>query len=295
MDDRVVPLAEAFDEAAFGGKAVSLGAAVRAGLAVPPGAAVGTAMVSRMAAGDHAAIRAVLESPHIPDARLAVRSSAVGEDSADASFAGQHATKLNVRRTAVHEAVQVVWASARTESALAYRARKGLPPHPKIGAVVQMLVDPVAAGVLFTRNPITGADELLIEASWGLGEAVVNGIVVPDRARLSPAGSVLEFVVGDKDVKIGYGDGDGTSEVPVEPSLRQAACISEAHLGALRDLAERCARVWGSGLDIEWALGGNDTIYLLQCRPITTLGGPDPSTSSGSPRAESRGDKVRPT
>ena len=275
MDDRVVPLAEAVDEAAFGGKAVSLGAAIRAGLPVPPGAAVATEMVNRVAERDHAAIRAVLSSPHIPDARLAVRSSAVGEDSADASFAGQHATKLNVRKAGVHEAVQVVWASARTESALAYRVRKGLPAHPKIAAVVQTLVEPVAAGVLFTRNPITGASELLIEASWGLGEAVVNGIVVPDRARLSPAGSILEFVAGDKDVKIWYGEGDGTSEVPVEGSLRQAACINDSHLAALHDLAERCARVWGAALDIEWALGGDDAIYLLQCRPITTLGGPD--------------------
>lgn len=275
MDDRVVPLAEAAEEAAFGGKAVSLGAAIRAGLPVPPGAAVGTALVNRVAEADRAAIRAVLASPHIPDARLAVRSSAVGEDSADASFAGQHATRLNVRKAAVHEAVHVVWASARTESALAYRVRKGLPPHPRIAAVVQMLVEPVAAGVLFTRNPITGDREVLIEASWGLGEAVVNGTVVPDRVRMSPAGRVLEFVVGDKDVKIWYGEGDGTSEVPVEPPLRQAACINDAHLAALHDLAERCARVWGSGLDIEWALSGDDTIYLLQCRPITTLGGPD--------------------
>src|SRR5687768_5926502 len=105
MDDRVVPLADAVDEAAFGGKAVSLGAAIRAGLPVPPGAAVGTAMVNRVAERDDAAIRAVLSSPHIPDVRLAVRSSAVGEDSADASFAGQHATKLNVCKAAVHEAV----------------------------------------------------------------------------------------------------------------------------------------------------------------------------------------------
>jgi pyruvate,water dikinase len=283
MDDRLVPLADAVDEGAFGGKAVSLGAAVRAGLPVPPGVALGTTMVIRVAAGDQAAIEAILASTHIPDARLAVRSSAVGEDSADASFAGQHATKLNVRKAAIHQAVHVVWASARTESALGYRARKGLPPDPKIAAVVQLLVEPIAAGVLFTRNPITGADERLIEASWGLGEAVVNGIVVPDRARLSPQGDVLEFVAGDKDVKIWYDEGDGTMEVPVEQAQRQEPCVSALHLTALHDLAERCARVWGPDLDIEWALGGNDTIYLLQCRPITTLGG------SGGP------DKARPT
>jgi len=275
MDDRVVPLAQAADEVAFGGKAVSLGAAIRAGLPVPPGAAVDTTTVNRVAEGNQAAIDAVLASSHIPDARLAIRSSAVGEDSADASFAGQHVTKLNVRKATVHEAVRLVWESARTESALAYRARKGLSEQPAIAAVVQVLVEPVAAGVLFTRNPMTGANERMIEASWGLGEAVVSGIIVPDRVRMSASGSVLEFIAGDKDVKIWYGEDDGTIEVPVDPSLRQLACIGDNHLAALHDLAERCVRVWGPALDIEWALGGDDTIYLLQCRPITTLGGPD--------------------
>ncbi|HZJ31981.1 MAG TPA: PEP/pyruvate-binding domain-containing protein [Vicinamibacterales bacterium] len=276
MDDRLVPLADAAEESAFGGKAVSLGAAIRAGLPVPPGVALGTVMVDRVADGDVAAIEVVLSSPHIPDQRLAVRSSAVGEDSADASFAGQHATKLNVRKPNVREAVQVVWASARTAAALAYRTRKGLPAHPKIAVVVQLLVEPVAAGVLFTRNPISGADERMIEASWGLGEAVVSGIVVPDRATLNPQGIVLDFVVGDKDVKIWYDEDDGTSETPVDEGLRSVPCVDESHLEALNDLANRCQRVWGPALDIEWALGGDGNIYLLQCRPITTLGSSTP-------------------
>ena len=274
MDDRLVPLADASEESAFGGKAVSLGVAIRAGLPVPPGVALGTTMVDRVASGDQSAIEAILTSPHIPDVRLAVRSSAVGEDSADASFAGQHATKLNVQRATIHTAVHIVWASARTEAALAYRTRRGLPPHPKIATVVQILIEPVAAGVLFTRNPITGADERVIEASWGLGEAVVSGIVVPDRARLSPVGDVLDFEVGDKDVKIWYSadEGDGTTETPVDEALRDVACVDDSHLAALNELADRCQRVWGPALDLEWALGGDGVIYLLQCRPITTLG-----------------------
>ena len=271
MDDRLVPLAEAAEESAFGGKAVSLGAAIRAGLPVPPGVALGTTMVERVAAGEPSAIDAILMSSHIPDVRLAVRSSAVGEDSADASFAGQHATRLNVRKPNIQQAVQVVWASARTEAALAYRTRKGLPPHPKIATVVQMLIEPVAAGVLFTRDPITGADERMIEASWGLGEAVVSGIVVPDRARLSPQGTVLDFEVADKDVKVWYDEGDGTIETPVEEALRNVPCVDETHLALLNELAERCQRVWGPALDLEWALGSDGNIYLLQCRPITTL------------------------
>ena len=272
MDDRLVPLAEAAAESAFGGKAVSLGAAIRAGLPVPHGVALGTTMVDRVAAGDQSAIDAILTSAHIPDVRLAVRSSAVGEDSADASFAGQHATRLNVRKPNIHQAVHIVWASARTEAALAYRTRKGLPPHPKIATVVQILVEPIAAGVLFTRNPITGADERMIEASWGLGEAVVSGMVVPDRVRLSPEGTVLDFEIGDKDVKIWYDEGDGTTETAVDEALRSVPCVDETHLSLLNELAERCQRVWGPALDVEWALGGDGKIYLLQCRPITTLG-----------------------
>jgi pyruvate,water dikinase len=266
-----VPLVEACDEGAFGGKAVSLGAAIRAGLPVPPGVAVGTTLVE-LVAGDHgAAAETLLSSPHLPPARLAVRSSAVGEDSAGASFAGQHVTRLNVYRARLIAAVRDVWGSAHTESALAYRERKGLPGQARIGVVVQALVEPIAAGVMFTRNPVTGADERLIEAAWGLGEAVVNGTVVPDRFTLDASGHVVEIVPGDKDVKVWYGDTDGTVEVPVAPELRGAPCLTQEQLAGLYDLAERCRGVWGPNLDLEWALGADGTMYLLQCRPITTL------------------------
>ena len=271
MGDLVVALAEAHHEASYGGKAVSLGAAIRAGLPVPPGAAIGTNLVDRAMTGDAAAVETLLASPHVPATRLAVRSSAVGEDSAGASFAGQHATRLNVRKAQLLDALRVVWASARTDSALAYRRRNGLAPEPRMGVVVQTLVEPAAAGVLFTRDPMSGADERLIEAAWGLGEAVVNGAVVPDRFRLAPDGRVVEAVPGDKDIRIWYGDGDGTIEVAVDPALRQTPCLTREHLAALHALSERCMRVWGAHLDIEWALGEDGTLYLLQCRPITTL------------------------
>jgi pyruvate,water dikinase len=267
----LVSLNEAVHEPSFGGKAVSLGAAVRAGLPVPPGVALGAVFVDRIAAGDPAAVEMLLVSPAVPRARLAVRSSAVGEDAADASFAGQHATRLNVIREQLLEAVRVVWQSARTESARAYRVRNGLPLEPRMGVVVQALVEPVAAGVLFTRNPITGADERLIEAAWGLGESVVNGTVVPDRIRLDPKGGVLEVTAGEKDIRVWYAEGEGTVEVPVAPSLQREMCLLPPHFAALFDLAERCRRVWGSDLDLEWALGTDGEIYLLQSRPITTL------------------------
>ena len=264
----VVPLDEAHDESTYGGKAVSLGAALRAGLPVPSGFVLAAPFVDRIAEQEPEAV-ATLAAQHIAARRLAVRSSAVGEDSADASFAGQHATKLNVGRDEVAAAVRVVWESARSPAALSYRARKGLALDPRIAAVVQTLVEPLAAGVLFTRNPMTGADERVIEATWGLGEAVVSGAVTPDRYLLSGDGRLIDVTPGLKDLKIWFGEGDGTIEVALHPDLHQAPCLQTPHLDALHELAERCQRVWGPHLDIEWAVDEANTVYLLQCRPIT--------------------------
>src|SRR6266853_980880 len=114
-----------------------------------------------------------------------MRSSAVDEDGATASFAGQHLTLLNVPSTdALNSALSEVWWSANSDSAITYRQRVGLFTRPSVGVVVQALLDPESAGVMFTTNPVTGADERMIEASWGLGEAVVAGLVVPDQFRL---------------------------------------------------------------------------------------------------------------
>jgi pyruvate, water dikinase len=94
---------------------------------------------------------------------------------------------------------------------------------------------------------------------------------VPDRYRLSPTGRVLEFTPGHKDVKIWYGDGEGTVEVPVDDHLHGAAALSEDQVAALHALADRCRAVYGPDLDLEWAVGPEARVYLLQCRPITTL------------------------
>jgi pyruvate, water dikinase len=269
----VVPLPAAQQEATFGGKAVSLGAALRAGLPVPPGVAIGAGVVDRIASGDAEALRAVVAHPQLPGGRLAVRSSAVGEDSTGASFAGQHATVLNVRPEQIADAVAAVWQSGRSEAALAYRARKGIHAAPAVGVVIQALVEPIAAGVLFTRHPLSGADERLIEAAWGLGEAVVSGLVSPDQYRLAADGRVIERVPGCKDVQIWYDGEHGTTEVAVPAERHHVLCLDDRQLARLHALAERCRATWRTELDLEWALGTDDAIYLLQSRPITTLPG----------------------
>jgi pyruvate,water dikinase len=265
-----VPLDRALDERLFGGKAVSLGAALRHGLPVPPGVALSVPFVHDVASGREDAVSALIACEHLPSDRAAVRSSAVGEDSRDASFAGQHATHLNVGRLGLPRAVSAVWASGRSDAALAYRAQRGIGGEPAVAVVVQRLVRPRAAGVLFTRNPMTGADERVIEAAWGLGEVVVSGRVVPDHVRLDAAGRVLELIPGDKDVRIEHEAGDGVREVPVAEPERSAPCLSSADLDGLFELSNRCRTVWGPDLDLEWAIDEEGRCFLLQSRPITT-------------------------
>jgi pyruvate,water dikinase len=266
---RLAPLEESLDPELYGGKAAQLAVAMGAGLPVPPGLALSVELVEAIVAGSPAAI-AELEStwPLLPGP-LALRSSAVGEDSEAASFAGQHVTVLNVSTAAdAAAAVEAVWLSAHAEAALAYRRRLGLSGAPRIGAVVQELVDAECAGVLFTCNPIDGADELVVEAAWGLGEAVVAGLVTPDRFRLARDGTVLERVAGYKDLAVSLAREGGTQEVSVPDERARAFCLDDRQLGELGRLAERCERVFAGARDLEWAFAG-EALYLLQCRAVT--------------------------
>jgi pyruvate,water dikinase len=263
------PLADARDERAFGGKAVQLGAAIRAGLPVPDGFALAADLVEAVAQGDRAARSIVGEVGGRLAGPLAVRSSAIGEDSDGASFAGQHATLLNVHGVAaIASAVEAVWRSGRSESVLAYRRRVGVEGPVRMGVVVQQLVAANVAGVLFTRNPVTGADEYVIEASWGLGEAVVQGLVVPDCYRVARTGEVIERRPGAKKVALRRQANGGTRTEPVEPELVELLCLDDTHLWALSQVALCCDEVFGPGPhDIEWAFDAGAP-YLLQRRPI---------------------------
>ncbi len=268
-----MPLVEADTEERYGAKAVGLGDALRAGLPVPPGVALPGPDVDAIASGQVAATTALLEAVRSLPAPLAVRSSAVGEDSAGASFAGQHITVLNVPSAGdVETAVREVWWSANSDSAITYRKRLGVFARPVVGVVVQSLLQPETAGVMFTRNPITGADERMIEASWGLGEAVVSGRVIPDSFRLTRSGEVLERRAGLKSFAIRSAPDGGTVDEDVVPELVESLCLGDEELEALSGLAADCERVYGVHRDIEWAFAGGQ-LYLLQCRAMTTSAG----------------------
>jgi pyruvate, water dikinase len=269
---RAVPLEKAREESLFGSKAVGLGQAVRDGLPVPPGVALDGSIVEAVAAGEKRAIKEVTKVARSLAPPLAVRSSAVDEDGAEASFAGQHLTLLNVPSIdALASAVSEIWWSANSDSAITYRQKVGLFTRPSVGVVVQSLLDPETAGVMFTKNPITGADERMIEASWGLGEAVVAGLVIPDNFRVARSGEVLARTPGLKRIAIRGIAGGGTVEEEVPADLAEKLCLDDSRLAELNALAERCEEVYGPGRDIEWAVAGG-TLYLLQCRAVTRAG-----------------------
>jgi pyruvate,water dikinase len=269
----VVPLREADEEAAFGGKAVQLGKAMRGNLPVPPGVALSVDLVNAIAAGEGFAREMVESLVSTLGTSLAVRSSAVGEDGTLASFAGIHSTRINVTSTPeLVEAVAEVAESGRSERAIAYRKSHHIVSPPRVGIVVQRMVDADRAGVMFTRHPVSGRDEILIEAAWGLGETVVSGLVNPDVYRMGRSGVILEQRPGLKDRAIVLRHDGGSREIAVESARRGVLCLESTCLRRLHELSVQCESVFGvDPHDIEWAFAGTE-LYLLQLRPITVGG-----------------------
>jgi pyruvate,water dikinase len=268
---RPVELRLAEDERVFGGKSVQLGASLRAGLPVPPGWALSVDFVAAIVSADDTAIatlKAFLDDKTQP---FAVRSSGVGEDASIASFAGQHFTELNrIGLDEIVEALHLVWASGHSDGARAYRQKLGITERPSTAVTLQNMVFPDCAGVMFTRHPVSGADEIHIEASWGLGEAIVEGLVVPDRFHLSKDGKLVEKTAGTKDVFIRAIPGGGIEETAIEePERIHGFCLDEGQLAQLVHLAQACEKHFGPGRDIEWGIE-KGVLYLLQCRSITT-------------------------
>ncbi|KAL0901785.1 hypothetical protein ABMA27_006958 [Loxostege sticticalis] len=210
-----------------------------------------------------------------PERRFAVRSSAVGEDSETLSAAGQNETILGcVSDSDVLKGVQKCWGSMFAFTSAYYRRQNGQPCLCGGGVVVQALVAPRAAGVMFTRHPRAGdPSRLLITANYGLGESVVSGLVDPDTIVVSRALNdelkIAQIELGAKSTRVTPGEeGVATEEVP--EAERKVACVSEAEALRLAQLGVLQEELWGAGRDIEWAISQND-IFLVQARPITSL------------------------
>jgi pyruvate,water dikinase len=303
------------DESRFGGKSASLGELLAAEIPVPPGFALSTAAYTEFAADDAVAtaiadgaadaIGEAMRAAAIPasvtdeiargyaaigEPPVAVRSSAIGEDSEEATFAGQQETFLWVRGVdQVCEAVRDCWISLYSPTAISYRSRLGRDHEAAMGVTVQEMVDAEISGVMFTCNPVSGDPSMVaVNASWGLGLAVVGGEVTPDDYLVSKVTrEVVRAQVNDKHHEyVPDPDGGGAVRVDVPPDRRTARCLDEDALAALVDVAKRVERHFGSRQDIEWAIARGqsapDGLYLLQSRPVTGVAGPEPKPAPSS-------------
>ncbi len=296
---------------AWGGKAASLLALERQGVPLPSWFCVSADVfaaaiahirprVARMlrdvdgsspraAAECAAGIKLLFDSVHIPPAvaqaiheqlvsrgllhkLVAVRSSAVGEDAAESSFAGLFDSFLGVRADEVVHRVKACWASAFTERAIAYLTRRHARPAPmRMAVVVQEMIDATASGVLFTANPMVASDDLVVVAGYGLGEGVVLGSADADTFLLDPRGVVRQRTIATKRrcVRLGS-NGSGTVEVPVSDDLADAPTLNDSQLARLVVMGERIKHQRSVDQDIEWAVDRHGGVWVLQSRPITT-------------------------
>ncbi|MEU4515714.1 PEP/pyruvate-binding domain-containing protein [Nonomuraea wenchangensis] len=232
-----------------GGKGAGLGEMIRAGERVPDGFCL---TVESYRSGEVPERELIDAYERLGGGRVAVRSSATAEDLPEASFAGQQDTYLGVEGAGeLVDAVRRCWDSLFTERAVAYRAAAGI-DDAAMAVVVQRMVDPVAAGVLFTANPITGCrTEMVLDAAPGLGTAIVEGSVVPDHYVLREGAPA---------------------------AANPGGCLRADHLERLRAAGLRLQEHFGSPQDVEWAIDADDTLWLLQSRPVTTLFPPPPDT-----------------
>jgi pyruvate,water dikinase len=306
------------DAAEFGGKSANLGELLAAEIPVPPGFAIGASayrdfveaagLEGMIAAalprgGEYAAktideamrfaplpaeLREELASRYadMDEPPVAVRSSALGEDSQDATYAGQQETFLWVRGIEhLCDAVRDCWVSLYTPRAIAYRANLGA-TEAAMGVTVQAMVDAEVSGVMFTCNPVTGDPSMVaVNASWGLGLAVVGGETNPDDYLVSKVtGEVVRRTVHAKEIEyVVDPDGRGAVRVEVPPERRDEACLGNDELAALVELARRVERHFGSHQDVEWAIErGTGRLHALQARPVTTTRATEPPSGPAS-------------
>ena len=269
---------KSFDAGLVGGKAANLSRLARLYHRVPDGFSLPVTVMDNGHPLDLrdeiiCAISDLMACHSLPEFIAAVRSSAVDEDSITASFAGQHETYLNiVGADVIIQAVIRCWDSARSEHALDYRRQQGLSvERPQIAVLVQQLVAADVAAVVFSANPVTeNRDEVMINASWGLGESIVGGMVTPDTFVVRKSDlAVVQRIIADKQ-RMTVSVPGGTHEVETPRFLRNTSSLNDEQVIEMAKLALTLEVTMEQPVDVECAYAGGE-LYLLQCRPITTL------------------------
>lgn len=264
-----------FDSGIYGGKTASLGEMMRSGIPVPDG--FGNSTQAQVDFSDKPFSDAFLAE--LKEAftilglkRVAVRSSAIAEDSGDESWAGQLESYLNVMFEDIEASVRDCWRSIRSEHALAYAQGKGLSDNDLlVGVAVQSMIASEMAGVMFTVDPASGnKDHCMIEGLYGLGEMLVQGIVTPDMFIVEKHNDeIVELRIDIKSKRMVFLDGKNVVEdLPIE--IGDRAVLREKQVIELTRIGKRIENHYGRPMDIEWAYEGGK-FYIVQARPITTL------------------------
>lgn len=272
-----------------GGKGGSLGKLCQAGFPVPEGFVVlaGAFSEDRLQPEAWEQVQEQLEALRAgdEDQAFAVRSSALSEDSEQASFAGEFESRLNLSSDeGIREAIHQVHQSRHGEKVQAYSRAKGLSEAHEMAVVVQRLVDADRSGVLFTANPTNGdRSQAMISAAWGLGEAIVSGTVTPDMVTVGKdTGRVISFQVAAKEAMT-VRTAAGTEDRPVQGRRQKQAVLSKAEAIHLSTLGSQIEALYGMPMDIEWAATA-DKFWILQARPITAIPDPPPPTKWKLPK-----------
>lgn len=204
---------------------------------------------------------------------VAVRSSATTEDSAASSWAGELESYLYTTKSTLTKHVKDCWSSLFTPRAIFYRTEKGMAETKvSVAVVVQVMIPSEVSGVCFTVHPVTkDTNQLIIEAGWGLGEAIVGGMITPDSYVVDKRdGTLIDTYISEQLKKIVRKPEGGTAEVEVALADRQRQKLSHNHVLEMAKLAEKIEHHYGSPQDIEWALA-DGRLWVVQSRPITTL------------------------
>ncbi len=219
--------------------------------------------------------KSIIESFHGLNAEyVAVRSSATAEDGAEAAWAGQLESYLNTNEENLLTNVRRCWASLFTPRAIFYRFEKGFSEtHVSVAVVVQVMVQSEISGIAFSVHPVTqDYNQMIIEAGWGLGEAVVSGQITPDSYVLEKEPrNILDINIADQERMMVRKSEGGNEWVDVEDNKKAVQKLSGRQIVELSDVIMRIEKHYGFPCDIEWAMQ-NSTIYVVQSRPITTLG-----------------------
>lgn len=259
-----------------GGKGASLGEMTQVGLPIPPGFVVTVSAYQGFASrklSDEVKKEILQAFDDLGAERVAVRSSAVAEDSSASSFAGALESYLNISRDRLIENIYNCWESIKSERVRAYVSERNIPEDKLLVAVVvQKMIESEVSGVTFSVNPITkNAEEIMIEASFGLGEMLVQGLITPDNFLVDKNSSeIKERNIDTQETMLIFQDGEN-KEVPVPREQKDQPALTDEQIQELAKMAVMIEDHYRCPQDIEWTIDEKGKVWILQSRPVTTL------------------------